>query len=96
MATFNVNVAKSATLAGTTADTVTLQAGGTSRFVRVDNRAGGVPLSFTIDGATATALGDDCYVCPVGDAIVVPVLPRIGQISVSVVGDGNQYTVQLL
>lgn len=96
MATYNVVTAKSATLSGTTPDTVTVQAGGTARFVRVDNRAGGVPLSFTIDGATATSLGDDCHVCPVGDAIVVPVLPRVGQISVSVIGDGNAYTVQLL
>lgn len=95
MAAYNVVRAESATLTGTTADVVTLN--GVYVFgVQVINRSGAGPLSVTVDGATPTALGDDCLVVMPGDTVLIPLFPRAGGVVVRVVGDGNQYTVQLL
>lgn len=93
MASYSAALVKSATLSGTTVDTVTL----TSLYqsVEVLNR-GSNALSFTVGGATPTALGDNCFVVPAGEALAVPVPSATDSTTgtvVKIIGNGDAYTV---
>lgn len=72
MASYTAVRVKSQTLTAATVDTVTLSATGAA-YVEVYNRSTGTDvISFTTDGTTPTALGDDCYVVGGGQALAVP------------------------
>jgi hypothetical protein len=94
MASYSVATAKSATLTGTTADTVTL----TQRwpFVEVMNR-GANNITFVVDpnAAAPTALQDNGYVVAPGQTLTVPVnlFNASGQTVIQLVANGDAYTV---
>lgn len=72
MASYTAVHVKSQTLSAATVDTVTLSATGAA-YVEVYNRSTGADIiSFTTDGTTPSALGDDCYVVAAGQALSVP------------------------
>lgn len=81
--------AQHATLSGTTADTVTFT--GTGSNIAVTNRDASVTLYFTVNGATAVSAADETFV-------VLPLQTKIltgqGITVVSVVGNGNAYSVE--
>lgn len=71
MASYSVALAKHATLAASTVDTVTLTAD--FKAVEVTNRAtSGLGISFTVDGSTPTALGDNTFWVGPGQSLTVP------------------------
>ena len=91
-----------ATLSSTTADTVTLTADNL-RGVEVLNRSGATTVYFTVGygtaaPATAVAAADETYAVPAGQSLYVPLAGPGGFIAsastvLSVVGDGNAYSV---
>lgn len=70
MASYSAVRVKSQTLSAATVDTVTLS--GAAGSVEVYNRSTSDTISFTTDGSTPTALGDDCYVAGAGQSVTVP------------------------
>lgn len=70
MANYTANVAKSATLGVATVDTVTFPATYPYNTVTIVNRDGTSPIFFTVNGATPTVAGDDCYVVDVHQSCV--------------------------
>lgn len=85
-----VTAVKSAhpTLTGTTADTVNLNDQWTE--IEVINRSGSAPLYVRADGTTSVAEADNTDVVMPGEAVLVNRIPAAG---ISVVGNGNAYSV---
>ena len=74
MASHSVARSKHTTLTATTVDTVTLTTN--HGQVEVANRASsGAGISFTVDGTSPTALGDDTYWVGPGQSLVVRLGP---------------------
>jgi hypothetical protein len=67
MATYTVNKGKHATLGAATVDTVNVSS---THTVEVLNR-GAADIYFTIDGSVPTVGGDDTYIAPAGQPVVV-------------------------
>ena len=70
MATYSVSRSKTATLTASTVDTVTIT-DGSLHTIEVVNLDASSRISFTIDGATPTADGDNCVCVPPGSATAV-------------------------
>lgn len=82
-----------ATLSGTTADSVTLSYRGGSELA-VTNRDAATALYFTYNGATAVADADETFVVlPLQTKVIKAKGIDIGV--VSVVGNGNAYSVEV-
>jgi len=95
MATYNVNrSALDKVLSGTTADTVNIDADdstGAERFVTVYNVSGSAPLYIALTG-TAVASADGTI--PVYPGMWETIeLGQFGDKSISIVGNGNTYSV---
>lgn len=90
MAAQTCNRAQHATLSGTTADSVTFSAFGSE--IAVTNRDASVTLYFRQDGTTAVSAADETYVVLPLQTKVVPYQRGV----VSVVGNGNAYSVELI
>lgn len=72
MASYTANRVKSQTLGASTVDTVTLNSA--YAYVEIYNRSGfSAGISFTVDGTTPTALGDNCFVVGAGQSLTVKV-----------------------
>jgi hypothetical protein len=86
--------AKHATLVAATLDTVTFTTD--LGAVEVVNRSAADALSFTVNGATPTALGDNVYVVPPGVGMSKIVQPPTGDATVvRIISAGAApYTVQ--
>jgi mannose-6-phosphate isomerase-like protein (cupin superfamily) len=82
-----------ATLTTTTADTVTLTGQGVS--LAVTNHDASEKLWFTINGATAVALADENFIVLPGNTKVLGVMTTSASVVVSVVGNGNVYSVEI-
>lgn len=91
-----------ATLSGTTADSIAFS--GRGRTLRVTNRSGTAPLYFRTDldtagdPVTAVAAADETFVVPEGGSVSVRVYGHAGgnrDLKMSIVGDGNAYSVEL-
>lgn len=93
MAAQTAVVAQHATLSGTTADTVTFSGGGST--LCVTNRDSSVTLYFTISGTAAVSAADDTYVVLPLQAKVVPFSPTSVH-TVSIVGNGNAYSAEII
>lgn len=91
MAAVTGTKACSATLTSTTADTVTLT--GHGKRLYVSNRDATNHLFFRIDGTTAVAAEDENFAVSPDSTLVLEEGGFGGAMSVSVVGDGNAYTV---
>lgn len=82
------------TLTATTADTITLN----QRWpaVEITNHDGTTALYIRMDGTAAVAEADNTTVIPAGMTKVIAAEPAEGTntIVVSVVGDGNKYTIE--
>jgi len=86
--------AQHATLSSTTADKITFS--GRGDWINVLNHSTTNLLTVVIGGTTApTALQDDSYVVPTNGSLLVPYVGG-APLVVHVVGDGNQYSVQLI
>lgn len=85
-----VTAVKSAhpTLTGTTADTVNLNDEWTE--IEVINRSGTASLYVRTDGVTAVAEANETDICLPGEAVLIN---RVAAGGISVVGDGNEYSV---
>jgi hypothetical protein len=83
-----------ATLTTTTADTVTLTGQGVS--LAVTNHDATEKLWFRIDGSTAVALADENFIVLPGTTKVLGVTTTAASAIVSVVGNGNVYSVEIL
>jgi len=98
MATVTVTQNAHATLSGTTIDTVNLTGGG-STGVRVGNRAGTAALWVTV-GATLpadpSASADKTYVVPAGLWRQINFDAGNAGYFVKVLGNGNDYTVEII
>lgn len=84
-----------ATLSTTVADSITFT--GTGAYLCVTNRGavGDAALYFTFDGTTAVSAADETYVCqPQQSKVIGPAKFGPGT-SVSVVGSGNAYSVEI-
>lgn len=90
MAAYSVTKAKHATLGAATVDTVTLAGSGSN--IRVRNRGSSNPLSFTVDGSTPTALGDDTYFAAPGENLVVTTQGKVVKLISTA---GTDYSVEL-
>lgn len=101
MASYQVNIAKHATLAGTTVDMLSF-ASGFDAPVEILNTSGNAPLWVTYGAGDADepdAYGDDTIVIPAGTGRVLPKFDRgVGDdvFVVKVLGSGNRYSVQKL
>lgn len=84
--------AASATLSGTTADTVTLTGRGSKLIVT--NHDVDTPLYFTLNGTTAVAQADENYAVAPGRELILDGALFASPV-ISVVGDGGAYTVAL-
>ena len=96
MATYTAIRAKTATLTGTTVDTVTLSGLGRYNQVEVVNVSGATALYVRWGENTATAPtagGDDCYVVLAGGSLTFPTGGGLSQVVVKVIGNGNQFNV---
>lgn len=82
-----------ATLTSTTADTVTLT--GAGKYMRVANRHATEALWFRDDGTTAVAAADENYFVAPTQSVVLGPSKFGGSMVVSVVGNGNTYSVEL-
>lgn len=76
------------TLTSTTADTVNLNNEWTE--IEVINRGGSSPLYVRADGTTSVAEADNTDVVLPGEAVLINRVPAAG---ISVVGNGNAYSV---
>lgn len=83
-----------ATLTTTTADTVTLSGDAHKAFCVV-NRDSSVELFFRWDGTTAVAEADDTYIVLPLQSVTVE-KGGGGDLVVSVVGNGNAYSVEMV
>jgi hypothetical protein len=90
MASYTAARVKSATLTGTTVDDVTLA--GVWPRVEVLNRGTGT-ISFTVNGTTPTALGDNCYVVLPNTSLTVPTDSVASSTAIKLIGNGDAYTV---
>lgn len=88
MASYTADNSVHKTLTGTTADTVNLNDQWTQ--IEVINRSGTAPLYVRADGTTAVAAADNTDVIMAGEAVLISRIPTAG---ISVVGDGNGYSV---
>lgn len=88
MATYTATKSVHKTLTSTTADTVNLNDQWT--VLEVINRSGTAPLYIRADGTTAVAEADNTDIALAGEAVLVNRIPSAG---ISVVGDGNAYSV---
>jgi hypothetical protein len=96
MASYTVSRAKHATLSGTTADLITFDGGaGTGRYtLRVTNRHSSNVLYFVFNTATVpTAAGDDTHFVPASGSVTLRARGEV--LSVRVVGNGNDYSVEI-
>ena len=91
MADYSVTRAKHATLSGTTVDNVTITAGLTG--VTIVNR-GTVAMYAGFDGVTASSGGDNTYYIAPGDSLAW--FGNRTSLVVSVIGNGNAYSVQAI
>jgi hypothetical protein len=91
MAAQTCAVAQTATLSTTVADTITFTGKGNNLIVT--NHDGTNNLFFRVDGTTAVGSADDNYVVRPGQTLVLPGV--FGGTLVSVVGNGNVYTVAI-
>lgn len=82
------------TLSGTSEDVVTL----TQRWpaIEVTNHDASIPLYIRQDGTTAVSEADNTTVIPAGLTKVIKAEPTAGTdtIVISIVGDGNKYTIE--
>lgn len=100
MATLTANTAKHATLSGTTADQVTIgtaSSGHRFRYAEVSNRHASNPLYFTMNQGsstptTAVGAADETWFVAPNSSLALPISASI--FVVSIVGDGNPYSVQ--
>ena len=96
MASYTVNVAKHATLAGATVDTITFNApGGRSVVISNDDTVNKLYVTFGLNGATATTptvAGDDTFVVRPGTSKQFDNGAAIT--SVQIIGSGNAYHVE--
>lgn len=76
------------TLSSTTADTVNLNNEWT--ILEVINRSGTASVYVRADGTTAVAAADNTDIVLPGEAVLINRIPSAG---ISVVGDGNAYSV---
>lgn len=76
------------TLSSTTADTVNLNNEWT--ILEVINRSGTASVYVRADGTTAVAAADNTDIVLPGEAVLINRIPAAG---ISVVGDGNAYSV---
>ena len=83
---------QSATLSGTTADTVAFT--GNGKHLMVVNRHTAV-LYFRIDGTTAVAAADECYAVPPGQSLTLGPSKFGAKTQLSIVGTDNPYTAQI-
>jgi len=94
MAAVSGGMTAHATLTTTTADTVTLTGEGSYLAVTNHEASGGDTVYFTINGATAVAAADENYVVlPQQTKVLGP--GRFDAVSVSVVGNGGTYSVEI-
>lgn len=92
MATYNVAVAKHATLVATVVDTVNFSA--SVGYVRVHNRSNLGPLYFRLDGTNPSVGGDDSFVVD-GNGEKVMVVPDPANVSVRLVASiAASYSVE--
>jgi hypothetical protein len=98
MATYTVNLAKHATLSGTTVDTVTLNGAGTGRF-EVINRDGTNTawVTYSRGGTPAdpTASGDECHVLPPNSSKEFFTFGASALV-MKILGNGGAYSVEAL
>ena len=80
------------TLSATTADTVTIDSAAEACRAQVINRSTTAPIYFRDDGTAAVAEADGTTVVPAG--MIYEWYIGAGVTSVSVVGDGDAYSVQ--
>lgn len=86
-----------ATLSTTVADDITFSAIGGSLIVTNHAAVGGANLYFRMDGTTAVSLADETYVVLPQQSKVVPYQKTAtGTTVVSVVGNANVYSVELI
>ena len=90
MAAQTCAVAQHATLSTTVADSVAFTGKGNSTCVTNHDTTN--LLYFRFDGTTAVGAADDTYVVRPGQAKVIP----YGVASISVVGSGNAYSVEIV
>lgn len=91
-ATGGIN-ANTSTLSGTTADTCTMTGQGTS--LAVTNHDASVTLWVRIDGTTAVADADENFCILPLQTKVLNVTTGSGSRVISVVGNGNKYSVEV-
>lgn len=93
MASHSVTRAKTATLSGTTADTITLTQGWPA--VAITNHDVSDVVYFRMDGTTAVAAADNATPVLAGSSVIrMATINASNQITVSIVGDGGTYTVE--
>ena len=98
MAAHSVLRSKTATLTGTTVDTVTL----TQPWDRIEvaNQSTSVPLYVRFDGTAPTSGGDNCTYIGPGQSVVVPAVQLRSSLGgtnwhrASIIGNGNAFTVE--
>lgn len=88
MASYTATKSVHKTLTTTTADTVNLNDQWTE--IEVINRSGTDPLYVRADGTTAVAEANETDVVMAGEAVLMNRIPSAG---ISVVGNGNAYSV---
>jgi hypothetical protein len=88
MASYSATKSVHKTLTTTTADTVNLNDQWTE--IEVINRSGTDPLYVRGDGVTAVAEANETDVVMAGEAVLMNRIPAAG---ISVVGNGNAYSV---